>query len=163
VSARPFETVVADHGDVVMRVCRALLGPTDADDAWAETFLAALQAYPKLRADSNVRGWLVTIAHRKAIDGLRRSARHAQPSAALPDVADPIDPFEVPDDALWDALAALPFKQRSAIAYHHLAGLPYAEVGVLLECSADAARRSAADGIANLRKHYEQGERTHGQ
>jgi RNA polymerase sigma factor (sigma-70 family) len=162
VSARPFEAVVAEHGDVVMRVCRALLGPADADDAWAETFLAALQAYPKLRPDSNVRGWLVTIAHRKAIDVLRRSGRHAQPTGVLPDVADPVDPFEVADDALWEALAALPFKQRSAIAYHHLAGLPYAEVGTLLECSADAARRSAADGIANLRKHYVQGEGSNG-
>src|SRR5262245_11510323 len=109
-----------------MRVCRALLGPVDADDAWAETFLAALQAYPRLRIDSNVRGWLVTIAHRKAIDVLRRSARHALPSSELPDVADPVDAFEVEDDTLWNALATLPFKQRSAIAYHHLAGLPYA-------------------------------------
>jgi RNA polymerase sigma factor (sigma-70 family) len=162
VSARPFEAVVAEHGDVVMRVCRALLGPADADDAWAETFLSALQAYPKLRPDSNVRGWLVTIAHRKAIDVLRRSGRHALPTDDLPDVADPVDPFEVADDALWEALAALPFKQRSAVAYHHLAGLPHAEVGTLLECSADAARRSAADGIANLRRQYVQGEGSNG-
>jgi RNA polymerase sigma factor (sigma-70 family) len=162
VSARPFEAVVSEHGDVVMRVCRALLGPADADDAWAETFLAALQAYPRLRPDSNVRGWLVTIAHRKAVDVLRRTGRQAEPTGVLPDVADPADPFEVTDDALWDALGALPFKQRSAIAYHHLGGLPYAEVGALLECSADAARRSAADGIASLRKRYGQGEPSDG-
>jgi RNA polymerase sigma factor (sigma-70 family) len=143
-------------------VCRALLGPADADDAWAETFLAALQAYPALRPDSNVRGWLVTIAHRKAIDALRRTPRRAQPTARLPERADPVDAFAVADDELWDALAALPFKQRSAIAYHHLGGLSYAEVGALLECSADAARRSASDGIANLRKRYGQGARTNG-
>ena len=34
VSVRPFEAVVADHGPVVLRVVRALLGPADADDAW---------------------------------------------------------------------------------------------------------------------------------
>ena len=56
---------------MVMRVCRALLAPSDAEDAWSETFLAALQAYPRLPPDSNVQGWLVTIAHRKAIDQLR--------------------------------------------------------------------------------------------
>ena len=45
---QPFEAVVAEHGAVVMRVCRALLGPVEADDAWSETFLAALRAYPGL-------------------------------------------------------------------------------------------------------------------
>ena len=53
---QPFEAIVAEHGAVVMRVCRALLGPVDADDAWSETFLAALRAYPGLRPGSNVAG-----------------------------------------------------------------------------------------------------------
>ena len=66
---------MAEHGPVVMRVCRALLGPADAEDAWAETFVSALQAYPRLRPESNVRGWLVTIAHRKAIDVIRARQR----------------------------------------------------------------------------------------
>src|SRR5581483_8181637 len=79
----PFEAVVSEHGPVVMRVCRALLGPADADDAWSETFLAALRAYPGLRPGSNVRGWLVTIAHRKAIDQLRARARRPEPAADL--------------------------------------------------------------------------------
>jgi DNA-directed RNA polymerase specialized sigma24 family protein len=38
------------------------------------------------------------------------------------------------------------------VVYHHLAGLPYADVGDLLGSSEAAARRSAADGIARLRK-----------
>ena len=83
----PFEHVVREHGTVVMRVCRALLSPTDADEAWSETFLSALQAYPRLRPDSDVRAWLVTIAHRKAIDQLRAASRRAVPSGHLPDVA----------------------------------------------------------------------------
>jgi RNA polymerase sigma factor (sigma-70 family) len=55
---------------------------------------------------------------------------------------------------LGAALAALPPKQREAVVYHYLAGLPYQEVAVVIGGSADAARRSAADGIANLRKRY---------
>jgi RNA polymerase sigma factor (sigma-70 family) len=152
VSAQPFEAVVEEHGPVVMRVCRALLGPTDAEDAWSETFIAALRAYPRLRPDSNVRAWLVTIAHRKAIDHLRATARAPVPIGELPEQA--VEDVVVErDEDLWGALQALPFKQRSAVAYHHLAGLPYADVGVLLESSEAAARRAAADGIANLRKH----------
>jgi RNA polymerase sigma factor (sigma-70 family) len=154
---RPFEEIVAAHGSVVMRVCRALLGPTDAEDAWAETFLSALRSYPTLRPDSNVRGWLVTIAHRKAIDQIRASARTPRPTDRLPEaVATEGNPGSAPDTELWAALAALPPKQRAAVVYHHVAGLPYAEVGDLLETSEAAARRSAADGIARLRQHYQE-------
>ena len=69
---KPFETVVAAHGGTVLRVCRAVLGLADADDAWSETFVAAMKAYPDLPRGANVEAWLVTIAHRKAIDVARR-------------------------------------------------------------------------------------------
>ena len=153
---QPFEAIVADHGPVVLRVCRALLGPIEADDAWSETFLAALRAYPELRAGSNVRGWLVTIAHRKAIDQLRARTRAPEPAGDLPDGRPGGDPGPEPADTeLHGALAALPYKQRGAVVYRYLADLSYAEVGSLLECSAAAARRNAADGIARLRRHYQ--------
>jgi uncharacterized protein len=63
------------HGATVLRVCRVLLAAPDADDAWSETFLSALRAYPDLPGSANVEAWLVTIAHRKAIDLLRARAR----------------------------------------------------------------------------------------
>ena len=47
----------------------------------------------------------------------------------------------------------LPDKQRAAVAYRYLADLPYREIGDALGTSESAARRSAADGVANLRKH----------
>ena len=152
-SVRPFEEVVADHGAVVLRVCRALLGPTDAADAWSETFLSALRAYPHLRPGSNVRAWLVTIAHRKAIDQLRGATRRPRPSGDLPEIPTVDQPPE-PDDELRAALDTLPDKQRRAVIYRYLADLSYTEVAELLECSPSAARRNAADGIASLRKHY---------
>ena len=146
-----------DHGPTVMRVCRALLAPADADDAWSETFLSAMRAFPDLRPESNVRGWLVTIAYRKAIDQIRRTNRNPRPTDRLPEV---VGEHELPagsDDDLRAALDGLPPKQRDAVVYHYLADLPYREVGVLLECTEAAARRSAADGIANLRKSYRNG------
>lgn len=151
---QPFEVVVQQHGPTVLRVCRALLGPADADDAWSETFLAALRAYPNLRPDSDVRAWLSTIAHRKCIDVLRAAQRRADPTGELPVRAVHDRTRMDRDDDLWDAVAALPFKQRSAVAHHHLAGLPYREVAALLETTEAAARRSAADGIATLRVAY---------
>ena len=54
----PFEAVVANHGARVLRVCRAVVGPADADDAWSETFLAALRAYPDLPIPK-IRYWVI--------------------------------------------------------------------------------------------------------
>ncbi len=152
-SLPPFEHVVAEHSRVVLRVCRALLPPDDAQDAAAEAFLSALRAYPRLRPDSDVRAWLVTIAHRKALDVLRARARAAVPVAEVPDRgARPHDPL--PDDGLWDAVRALPHKQREAVAYRYVADLPYAEVATLMGTSEAAARRNAADGVKALRRRY---------
>ena len=152
---QPFEEIVVEHGPLVRRVCRALLGPVDTDDAWSETFLAALRAYPDLRPGSNVRGWLVTIAHHKAIDQIRARQRVAVPAGDLPAGLPGGEPGPEPADTeLRGALEALPFKQRAAVAYRYLADLSYADVAALLECSQAAARRSAADGIASLRRYY---------
>jgi RNA polymerase sigma factor (sigma-70 family) len=149
----PFEKVVAQHGPVVLRVVRAVLGHADADDAWSDTFLAAMKAYPGLPADANLEAWLVTIAHRKAIDVIRATSRRATPVPHTPDTLSRDHAAEGHPD-LTEAVAALPTKQRQAVAYHYLAGLPYAEIATLLDSSAAAARRAAADGIATLRRTY---------
>jgi RNA polymerase sigma factor (sigma-70 family) len=151
----PFEAVVARHGALVLRVCRAVVGAADAEDAWSETFIAALRAYPDLAVDANVEAWLTTIAHRKAIDITRATSRRPIPSADLPERPTPDDPRL--DRDLVDALSDLPPKQKQAVAYHYLVGLPYAEVAAILGGTPDAARRAAADGMANLRRTYLQG------
>lgn len=156
----PFEHAVAEHGVRVLRVCRALLPLHDAEDAAADAFLAALEAYPRLRPGSDVKAWLVTIAHRRALDALRRKARHAIVISEVPEPANNpansrrhAEP-DVPDAQLWGAVHALPLKQRQAVAYHYVADLAYADVAQLMGTSEAAARRSAADGIKALRRVY---------
>jgi len=151
----PFEKVVARHAGTVLRVCRVLLGVHDAEDAWSETFLAALRAYPDLPGTANTEAWLVTIAHRKAIDVLRARKRQPVPVEEVPEAATALGVPGDEDADLWQAVAALPDKQRQAVAYHYVAGLPYAEIAVILGGTTDAARRAAADGIRNLRKNYQ--------
>jgi RNA polymerase sigma factor (sigma-70 family) len=150
---QPFERLVEEHGCTVLRVCRALLASHDADDAWSETFLSAMRAYQDLPETANVEAWLVTIAHRKAIDVLRSRRRQPVP---VEEITEEPTGLGVPgaDDGLWQAVRTLPDKQRQAVAYHYVAGLPYAEIAQILGGSADAARRAAADGIANLRRNY---------
>jgi RNA polymerase sigma factor (sigma-70 family) len=152
---RPFEEIVVQHGPTVLRVCRAVLARPDAEDAWSETFLAALRAYPDLADGANVEAWLVTIAHRKAIDVRRAQSRRADPVGELAEAMPTVDAWEPPDESLWAALRALPAKQRQAVAYHHVAGLPYAEVARIIGGSSEAARRAASDGIRTLRSRHQ--------
>jgi len=152
---QPFEKVVAQYGGMVLRVCRVLLGVHDAEDAWSETFISAMRAYPELPDNANAEAWLVTIAHRKAIDVLRARQRQPAPVGEVPEEASQLGVPGAEDDGdLWQSVRALPEKQRQAVAYHYVAGLAYAEIAEILGGSADAARRAAADGIRNLRKNY---------
>lgn len=153
----PFEDIVTAHGPTVLRVCRAVVGLIDADDAWSETFIAALRAYPDLPPDTNFEAWLVTVAHRKSIDLLRAAQRRPIPRES---------PLETSpgtthhgEDAPWQidlyaALRQLPDKQRRAVAYHHLGGLPHRDVAALLGGTEAAARRASADGVRALRAAY---------
>jgi RNA polymerase sigma factor (sigma-70 family) len=149
---KPFENIVAEHGPTVLRVCRAVVGFSDADDAWSETFISAMKAYPALPDDANIEAWLVTIAHRKAIDIIRVHKRIAIPAGEVPDRPSSIGNPGNPDDEVWDYVKLLPDKQRQAVAYRYLAGLPYIDIAEILGGTADAARRAAADGIKSLRK-----------
>jgi RNA polymerase sigma factor (sigma-70 family) len=150
----PFEKVVEKHGGTVLRVCRVIVGVHDAEDAWSETFLAAMRSYPDLAEDANTEAWLVTIAHRKAIDALRARKRQPAPVGEIPEVPTALGLPGSSDVDLWQAVAALPEKQRQAVAYHYVAGLAYAEIADILGGTTDAARRAAADGVKNLRKNY---------
>ncbi|GAA1346285.1 RNA polymerase sigma factor [Arthrobacter roseus] len=119
-------------------------------------------AYPALEAGITVEAWLVTIAKRKAIDQHRMTGRTPVPVDLLPESVLPEGVLqeqtlsEDHDGELAAALQLLPLRQREAIAYHYLAGLPYREVAEILGNSEAAARRSAADGMQKLRLHYRQ-------
>jgi RNA polymerase sigma factor (sigma-70 family) len=150
VTLPPFELVLDEHGPLVLRVLTRLVGRSDAEDAWQETFLSALRAYPRLRPDSDVRAWLLTIAHRKAIDRFRVRARQPVLSG-LPDDGAGAPPPDRTDRDLWFEVRTLPDKQRLAVAYRFGADLSYFDIAQLLECSPAAARRSVFEGLRTLR------------
>jgi RNA polymerase sigma factor (sigma-70 family) len=158
---KPFERIVVEHSVTVSRVCRAVVGAHDAEDAWSETFLSALRTYPDLPDDANVEAWLVTIAHRKAIDIIRKQQRMDSSMMSTSDRSSIPPTSSTPSSTnheLWDSMQSLPDKQRQAVAYHYLAGLPYLEVARILGGTTEAARRAAADGIRNLRKTFKDAE-----
>jgi RNA polymerase sigma factor (sigma-70 family) len=147
----PFQTLLDEHATDVMAVLRGAVGRTDAEDCFQETFLAALRAYPKLRDDRNLRGWLLTIAHRKAIDHHRSNGRQPVPVAELEELAGATIEPEL-DEGVWKLVGALPPKQRAAVELRYACDLPHAEIAAALGCSPAAARRSLHEGIKRLRK-----------
>lgn len=153
----PFQRFLDAHRDDVLRFLVASVGRHDADDAFQETFLSALRAYPRLRADSNLRGWVLTIAHRKAIDVHRARGRNPVPVAeihggARRTQAPPPVPSDRGDGEHWDRVRALPARQREVLTLRYAADLSHAEIATALGCTEEAARRAAADGLKNLRK-----------
>jgi len=146
----PFQMLLDEHAPEVMGVLRGAVGRADAEDCFQETFLAALRAYPKLDDAANLRGWLLTIAHRKAIDQHRANGRRPVPVAEIEEAAS-ADPL--PDEnGVWAAVDALPPKQRAAVALRFACDLPHAEIAAALGCSPEAARRSLHEGIKRLRE-----------
>lgn len=149
----PFQQFLDAHRDVVWRFLSSMIGHPDTEDCFQETFIAALRAYPRVRADSNMRAWVLTIAHRKALDAHRARARRALP------VADPavLDTREAPvaarvDEELWQAVRELPPRQRSAVVLRYVADLPHREIATAIGCSEEAARRNLHEGLTKLRK-----------
>jgi RNA polymerase sigma factor (sigma-70 family) len=150
----PFQALLDEHRADVYRFLVAAVGPNEADDCFQETFIAALRAYPRLRDASNLRGWLLTIAHRKAIDAHRARNRRAVPVETVVDRAAPVPADDEP--ALWEAVRMLPAKQCAAILHRFVNDLPYADIGRIVGCSEAAARQNVRAGLASLRGAWEQ-------
>ncbi len=152
-SLPPFQALLDAHGRDVHRFLVAVLGRGAAEDCYQETWLAALRAYPRLRDASNLRGWILTIAHRKAIDHVRAGRRQAVPLGELPERAAPGG--DDPDGDLWAHVRRLPAKQRTALALRFLADAAYGEISAAMGTSEEAARQNVHEALKRLRTEYQ--------
>jgi RNA polymerase sigma factor (sigma-70 family) len=149
----PFQRFLEEQRGPVLRFLRASVGAADADDCFQETFISALRAYPRLRAGSNLRAWVLTIAHRKALDVHRARRRGAiAVGGAEAFERDGADAPEPPEEALWQAVDGLPPRQRSAVMLRYVGDLRHREIATAIGCSEEAARRSLHEGLKTLRK-----------
>lgn len=151
VSLPPFQAFLDAQRETVFRYLVAMIGPHDAEDVFQETFISALRAYPRLRPDSNLRAWALTIANRKAIDFIRARNRRPLPVEEVPEVA-VHDGWPSDSGDVWAAARDLPASQREALLYRFAADLPYSDVAAALGTSEEAARQRVSEGIRQLRK-----------
>jgi DNA-directed RNA polymerase specialized sigma24 family protein len=152
VNLPPFQVLLEEHRADVYRFLVATAGPSEADDAFQETWIAALRAYPKLRNADNLRAWLFRIAQNKSIDAHRARGRRAVPVAAVPEGGSGGGIATGGDPDLWSRLRELPAKQRTAVFCRSVLGMPYQELAALLDSSEDAARRNVHEGLKRLRE-----------
>ena len=146
----PFQRFLDAHREDVWRYLVAAVGREAADDCFQETFIAAMRAYPRTRIE-NPRAWILTIAHRKALDHHRARARRPVPVGAVPDAPAPPE-AEPLGDGVWERVDDLPPKQRAALLLRFAGDLSHREVAAALGCSEEAARRSAHEGLKRLRE-----------
>ena len=145
-SLPPFERFYEQHRDEVYAFLVRRLGRDRADDAFQETFLRALRAYPKLRHAEHLRAWAFTIAGRIVVDEHRRT----RPTAELPELA---GEDGRPAFAELEHLAdELPPTERAAVVLRYGYDLSYADIGTALGSNSDAARQAASAGVRRLRR-----------
>jgi RNA polymerase sigma factor (sigma-70 family) len=142
----PFEHFYDRHRAEVFGFLAKRLGRARAEDAFQETFLRALRAYPRLEHGTHLRAWVLTIAGRIAIDEHRRRRHEAElPDQGAPDA-----------DSAYAELAELtgelPPKERAAVVLRYGYDLDYAQIAAALDSSPDAARQAASSGVRRLRK-----------
>jgi len=154
----PFQTFLEEQRPVVYRFLRASVGVERADDAFQETFLAALRAYPSLEDGRNLRGWVLTIATRKAIDAGRAGRRRALTVADVAAVGDANgqvggepEVFDA-EDPVWKAVSSLPPRQRAAIVHRYVLDRSYAEVAAAMASTEEAARANVHQGLRKLKE-----------
>lgn len=150
----PFQLVFDEHAQSVLTFLAGAVGLAEAEDCFQETMLSALRAYPKLQDAANLRGWLFTIARRKAIDAHRARARRPAP-VADPDPGAALDPHTELDDGLWDQVRNLPVKQRKAVVLRFAGDRSYPEIAQAMSVSQDSARQSVHEGLKKLRKELQ--------
>jgi RNA polymerase sigma factor (sigma-70 family) len=143
----PFERFYEEQKGPVLAQLRGLLGRDDADDAFQETFLRALRAYPSLKHGQHLRAWALTIARNVAID-VRRGKRPSTPD--VPDLESVDEPLRY--EELRRLTAELPQKERAAVFLRYGYDLSYEEIGSAIGSSSEAARQAASSGVRRLRR-----------
>jgi RNA polymerase sigma factor (sigma-70 family) len=149
----PFQRFLDEHRERVWRFLVSSVGAGEAEDCFQETFIAALRAYPRLRSSSNLGGWVMTIAHNKALDCHRSRSRRPLPVAEPAHLGERgLAPANGRDESLWQAVGELPERQRSAVTLRYVGDLAHRDIAAAIGCSEEAARRSLHEGLKKLRK-----------
>jgi len=127
----------------------------DAKDVVHEVFIRIAEQGERLHRVKNPRAWMLTVAHRLAVDHGRR--RRRQRAETIDDFqfleAEQDDPGRMADGARMSRLvAALPQSQRDAVYLRHFADCSFAEIGRIVGAPTFTAASRYRLGIKKLRQ-----------
>ncbi|HTN80703.1 MAG TPA: sigma-70 family RNA polymerase sigma factor [Acidimicrobiales bacterium] len=125
----------------VWRFCAYLLSPDRADDATQDTYLRAVRALPRYRADAPALRWLLSIARHACADTLRRESRRAELAVEF---AEPTRASHAAVVDLFDLISRLEPDRRAAFVLTQILGLSYAEAGEVCACPIGTIRSRVA-------------------
>ena len=126
------------HGAAVYRLalCR-MQNPADAEDVYQDVFLRLLQQTADWD-DKHMKAWLIRATLNRCADLHRFRLR--RPVLALEDIPELARPGDDRAEELWDAVARLPEKLRTAVHLHYAEGYSTEEIAALLGVPAATVR-----------------------
>ncbi len=152
---REFEEVVKELRPDLHRYCARIVGSAiDAEDVVQEALAKAFYTLSTMTV-ANMPGWLMRIAHNKAIDFLRREGRQPVEYADEFPVADEPDVPMARKEALTLAVSVflkLTPRQRSCVVLKDMMDYSLAEISELLDWSIPEIKAALHRGRARLRE-----------
>lgn len=153
-SSGTFEDFVAGRGKALLRFAYLL----SRDQALAEDLVQEALVKAHRRWQQVLRtGRCETYVRRIVVNeyaSWRRRRRNSELPGAIPDApqADLWD-ARAERDAMWQALAGLPPRQRAVLVLRYYEGLPDPEIAAVLGCAEGSVRSLASRAFAALREH----------
>lgn len=150
-----FAEFVAARSSALHRTAYLLVGERQlAQDLLQEALTKTYVAWPRLRDHGRAEAYTRKAITTTAISWYRRRSWGERPTDAVPDRAG-TDPFaDLPTrQLLWEALQALPPRQRAAIVLRFYEDLSEARTAELLGCAPGTVKSQVHAGLRKLRDH----------
>lgn len=143
-----FERLWREEYPRVVRTAWLITGDREeAADVAQETFARAYERWRTVSALDRPGAWLHRVAANLSLTWRRRRARERHPSTA-----EAVDPVEIPDPALFEALRTLAPAQRAAVVLRHWADLSVEDTAQALGKRPGTVKALTHQGLARLRE-----------
>jgi len=150
-----FEALVSAHHGRLHRIATGMAGPDAAADLVQETFLSAVESFPRFRGDAQLSTWLISILRNRFSLHLRgrkkwKLAPLPEDGARLPAPEPPAVQRDLQD--VLSRVQELPEELRTTLVLFHVDGMSYAEIARAMDCPIGTVRSRLFEARERLRK-----------
>ena len=151
-SSKDFDRFVATNANGLLRTAYLMTGDLhEAEDLVQETLFKVASRWPRVSRMDRPEAYSRRILVNLVLHGSSRRSRNRAELKATPPAETAVDAAHLDiHDELFDALAALPPRQRAALVLRYFLDLPEAEVAAALRCSLGTVKSSTSRGLKRL-------------